>query len=190
VVLAFAAGSLAGQSAPTALTPPTAAKPAAASGASAEKAGPDHRRANKAIVRRYLVDVLSNGKLDLLEQLLAKDFVDRTPDAPTDRGPGAVRAAQKKIRDVFAKVDYHVLELVAEDERVVARYMVEATPRLRDPKQATRAIVINGVTEFRFANGKIAEMWIMNDQLNMLRQLGFVVSPPPGATPPPPAKSP
>ena len=83
---------------------------------------------------------------------------------------------------MFAKVSYHLQELIAEDDRVAARYVVEASPRLAADTPAP-PVVVNGVALFKIAGGKIREIWIMNDQLNLLRQLGFTVTPPP-ATPP------
>jgi predicted ester cyclase len=173
--------------APEAPTPAATAPPiTSATGASGPRPRPpssDKLRTNKLVVRRYLIDVLSHQELGALDALVTKDFIDRTPEASSARGPGSVRATQQKIHEMFSKVDYHIEDLVAEDDRVVARYVVEATPRLRDSTQPPRAVVINGVTIFHLVGGKIADLWIMNDQLAMLRQLGFVVSAPASSPP-------
>ena len=179
---------------------------APAAGAKSAKPAPaDHRKENKAVVRRYLLDVLGGAHPDEVADLVSKTYVDRTPLAIEGRGPDVVRKSQIKIHEVFAKVEYLVQELIAEDDRVVARYVVQATPRIRGGALPAQPVVINGITIFKLAGGKIQETWIMNDQLNMLRQLGFTVTPlppeapaasgagkPPGAGPPaapPPAKT-
>lgn len=134
--------------------------------------------ANKALVRRYLGEVLSAGRLDQLDQLLAADFVDSTPGAPKDvRGPEVVRAAQQRAREIFPEVEYKVEDLIAEGDKVVARYTVRATSRGSESSPG-RPIEVTGVTIFRIAGGKIGEAWIVNDQIEMFLQLGYTLQPP------------
>jgi predicted ester cyclase len=167
-----------------------AAAPALAPAAPAAQPVPaDLLKANKAVVRRYLVDVLGGAHPEAAAQLVAKGYRDRTPGAPEDRGPAAVRAALAKVHEMFSRVDYLVQELVAEDDRVVARYVVQATPRLKTGALPVAPVIVNGITIFKLAGGKIQETWIMNDQLNMLRQLGFAVSPAAPSSAPPAASA-
>jgi predicted ester cyclase len=134
--------------------------------------------ANKALVRRYLSDVLSLGRLDLLDQLLGADFVDSTPGAPKDvRGPEVIRAAQQRAREIFPVVEYQVEDLIAEGDKVVARYAVRATSK-GSGSAPGRPIEVTGVTIFRIGEGKIREAWIVNDQIDMFLQLGYTLQPP------------
>lgn len=134
--------------------------------------------ANKALVRRYLGEVLSLGRLDLLDQLLAPDFVDSTPGASKDvRGPEVIRSAQQQAREIFPVVEYQVEDLVAEGDKVVARYTVRATSKGSGTAPG-RPIEVTGVTIFRLAEGKIREAWIVNDQIDMFLQLGYTLQPP------------
>ena len=140
-------------------------------------AATDQMSANKDLVRRYLSEVLSAGKLDVLDQLLAPDFVDSTPGAPKDvRGPEVIRAAQARARKIFPEVSYTVEDLIAEGDKVAARYTVRATGRADSgpgPK-----VEVTGITIFRIADGKIREAWIINDQIEMFLQLGYSLQPP------------
>jgi predicted ester cyclase len=134
--------------------------------------------ANKELVRRYLGDVMSAGRLDLLDQLLSPDFEDSTPGAPKDvRGPDLVRAAQQRAREIFPQVEYKVDDLIAEGDKVVARYTVRATSR-GSGSSPGRPIEVTGVTIFRIAESKIREIWIVNDQIEMFLQLGYTLEPP------------
>lgn len=134
--------------------------------------------ANKALVRRYLGEALSLGRLDLLDQLLAADFVDSTPGAPKDvRGPQVIRAAQQRAREIFPVVEYQVEDLIAEGDKVVARYTVRATSK-GSGSAPGRPIEVAGVTIFRLGDGKIREAWIVNDQIDMFLQLGYTLQPP------------
>jgi len=149
---------------------------------SEDKPQPDpleaNRSANKALVRRYLSDVLGAGHLDLLDQLLAPDFVDSSAGAPKDvHGPEVIRAAQQRARDIFPEVEYKVDDLIAEGDKVVARYTVRATSRGSESSPG-KPIEVTGITVFRIADGKIREAWIVNDQIEMFLQLGYTLQPP------------
>jgi predicted SnoaL-like aldol condensation-catalyzing enzyme len=143
--------------------------------------------ANKAVVHRYIENVLSAGKLEEIDQLVAEGYVDSTPGAAAGaRGPEVVRASQRRLRERFDNVRYTLDQLVAEGDLVVARYIVFATlkPDGQTPG-AGRSAEIAGMTIFRLEAGKIRETWILNDQLAMYRQLGYRLEPPGQSAPPP-----
>jgi predicted ester cyclase len=146
---------------------------------------------NKAVVRRYIEEVLSGGDLKVLDQLVAPDYVDSSPSAEAGHGPEAIRAAQARVRALFRDIHYRIDQLIAEGDKVVARYTVQAIrqeDKEVDAGDAGREIGISGMTIFRMAGGRIAETWTINDQLTMFRQLGYVLTPPkeqkPAAQPP------
>jgi len=134
---------------------------------------------NKALVRRYLSEVLSANSLDKLDEMISPDFVDNTPGlASGETGPAVIRHAQERIRGVFPSVEYVVDDLIGEGDKVVARYAVNAATL------AGQKVRITGMTIFRIAGGKICETWIINDQIELYRQLGFTIQPPEATGPP------
>lgn len=141
--------------------------------------------ANKELVKRYISEVLSANKMDKLDEMLAADFVDNTPGLATgDAGPAVIRKAQERIRTVFPTVEYVIDDLIGEGDRVVARYTVKAATK-EEPGAPAQKVRITGVTIFRISGGKIQETWIINDQVELYRQLGFTLQPPEGASGPP-----
>ena len=150
-----------------------------------DAAAADHRQENKVLVRRYLTEVLAAGQLDKLDEIVAKTFVDRTPGAPGLRGPAAARQAQQKLRDLFVKVEYDPQALIAEGDQVAARYMVLATPKPERGGPPPPPLLLNGVALFRVSAGRIQEVFVLNDQIGLLRQLGYTLVPPGGGSPPP-----
>jgi predicted ester cyclase len=200
---------------PTTPAAPAAAPPGKAAAPDAAAAASDRRRQNKALARRYLTEVLGAGKVEKLDEIVARTFVDRTPGAPDLRGPEAARQAQLKLRRLFSKVDYNPQELIAEDDRVAARYVVTATPRPEPGAPQPPPLLLNGIALFRIRGGRIEEVFVINDQVSLLRQLGYTLvppgagrstaspaggaaspaspppaSPPPASKPPPPAAAP
>jgi ketosteroid isomerase-like protein len=133
------------------------------------QAGPE---ANKALAQRYF-DILSAGSLASLDQVIAADFTDRTPGAGSTRGPESIRETQGRARQLFEGIRYTVEDLLADGDRVAARYTVRAQ------RKGGKSVEVTGVTVFRMANGKIQEAWIFNDQIELFRQLGYTLLPPP-----------
>lgn len=150
---------------------------------------PDPFQANKALVRRYIEDILSGNRVEKLEEYLTPDFADHTPGGETgESGPGVVREAQKRIRAIFPTVEYRIEDLVAEGDKVVARYTVRAATKEVEGTPSQQ-VEITGMTIYRVVNGKIRETWIINDQVELYRQLGFTLQPP-ESKPPAPAAPP
>jgi predicted ester cyclase len=175
-----APGGTAGVKAPPAASPSRAAGPA------------DRRQENKALVRRYLTEVLAAGNAGHLDEIVARNFADRSPGAANLHGADAVREIQKRLHSVFAKLEYDPQDLVAEGDRVAARYLILGTPRPEPRQPAPPPILINGLAFFRLRAGRIQEVFVVNDQITLLRQLGYSLVPPGSAAslPPPSAARP
>ena len=131
---------------------------------------PSPAEANKAVVRRYL-EILSGGDLAALSEVVSPDFVDRTPGAPQSKGPQSIQETQRRARELFRDIRYTLEDLVADGDRVVARYIVRA-------HRSGKPVEVMGMTLFRIEDGKIREAWIVNDQIELFRQLGYTLLPP------------
>ncbi len=102
---------------------------------------------NKDVVRRFITEVLSDGQLDRIDELLAPTYVNRAfgADLPAFKEMLAGLAAALPERR------FDVEELIAEADAVVARFTFET----RDP--GGRTISVRGLTYYRLADGKIVE---------------------------------
>jgi predicted SnoaL-like aldol condensation-catalyzing enzyme len=102
---------------------------------------------NKDVVRRFITEVLSGGRLDRVDELLAPSYVNRAfgVDLPAFKGmlPGLVAALPERRFDIE--------ELIAEGDAVVARY----TSEMRD--RSGKTISVRGLTYYRLTDGKIVE---------------------------------
>ena len=99
---------------------------------------------NKAVVRRFMTEVLQGGNIDLIDEILAPDYVNTTmgnADRTAFKGMiGALRSAG---------MNFTIRELVAEGDAVVARFTV-AVSVAGEKKTAM------GLTYYGLVNGKIA----------------------------------
>lgn len=103
---------------------------------------------NKAVVRRFIKEVLAGGNVDLVDELLAPSYVNRAFGASN-------RAAFKKVvsglKSAMPARDFKIEDLVAEGNSVVFRGTTNMT--LASGKKVTARII----TYYRLAKGKIVE---------------------------------
>ena len=135
---------------------------------------------NKAIVRRINDEVWSEGHLDVIDELIADNFVATVVGAPEQiRGPQGFREFVVTYRKAFPDLRISIDEQLAEGETVVTRWTATGTNEgelMGMPatgKQATTA----GININRISGGKLIEGWGLFDQLGLLQQIGAVPTP-------------
>jgi ketosteroid isomerase-like protein len=102
---------------------------------------------NKAVVRRFITDVLSGGNLNLLDDLIAPNYVNLI--GATDLA--SYKVALPGLVAVLPNRRFDIEDLVAEGDAVVARWSAEVT-------HATgQTLSTRGLTYYRLADGKIVE---------------------------------
>jgi steroid delta-isomerase-like uncharacterized protein len=135
----------------------------------ANKAG----EANKAVVRRFIKEIFEEGRVEALDQLVAPDFARHTgPAGDTDRDE--LRAAMERVSKGLADAVFTIEDMIAEDDRVVARVSASARQvgEFMGLAPSGRWYTIGEIHIFRVRDGKIAEHWHQADLLGMMRQLG------------------
>jgi steroid delta-isomerase-like uncharacterized protein len=135
---------------------------------------------NKTIVRRLNDEVWTQGRLEVIDELIADDFVTTVVGAPEQiRGPQGFREFVVMYRTAFPDLRITVDEQIAEGDIVVTRWTAsgrnegELMGMPATGKQATTA----GVNINRVAGGKLVQGWGLFDQLGLLQQLGAVPAP-------------
>jgi steroid delta-isomerase-like uncharacterized protein len=131
---------------------------------------------NKALVRR-LIEEVEKGNLDVIDELLASDFVDHDllPDQEPDR-EGYKRGIAEDSA-AFSNLSINIEDQIAEGDKVMTRFTWRGTHDQRpflgiEPTGKTveaRAIFIHRISE-----GKIMEEWSASDMLETRRQLDAV----------------
>jgi steroid delta-isomerase-like uncharacterized protein len=126
---------------------------------------------NKGLARRYQEEVWGKGDLALIDELLAPDFIDHSLPSGMDPGfAGAKRAVQGAL-DAFPDGQWTVEDLIAEGDKVVIRWKLQATHEheFRGIAPVGKPVTVAGITILRIADGKIAERWVNWDSM-ALRQ--------------------
>ena len=82
---------------------------------------------NKALLRRFYEEVIGQGKLDLIDELIAPTFVEHEefPDSPPGRE--GLKQVFAMFLEAFPDLHFHIKDLVAEGDKVVARIAMHGT---------------------------------------------------------------
>jgi predicted SnoaL-like aldol condensation-catalyzing enzyme len=103
---------------------------------------------NKAVVRRFITEVLEGGNLDTIDEVLALDYVN-TAMGVTDLA--GFKAVWPSMGALIPSMRLDIVDLVAEGDAVVARVTTEIT------LVSGKKIDGRGLTYYRLTDGKIAE---------------------------------
>jgi predicted ester cyclase len=116
---------------------------------------------NKAIARRFLEEHMAKGNLDVIDELLSPDFVDRS----LMPGQGPTREDFKRsvaeILEAYPITNFTIEEQIAEGDTVVTKYRQSSVHRGEimglPPTGKERAE--EGIYIHRMSGGKITEEW-------------------------------
>ena len=133
---------------------------------------------NKAIVRRFVEEVLSGHDLSVLPELLRDDYVDHDPGNVEGEQMGTAGAAQEVSAFVTGLPDMRVSidDLIGGGDYVTLRGVLEGTHKgeLFGIPATSKMIRVPAIQMFRLVDGRIVEAWLELDRLGMLRQLGVM----------------
>ena len=135
---------------------------------------------NKAIVRRIYKEYLDELDPAAADELLADDVVLHAVRAFGEgSGRENIKEGFSAFLSGFAERHTEVEDLIVEEERVVARH----THHLKHANDvfgilpSGKRLSVWGIDIFRFEDGKVAEWWIIDDNLGMIEQLGAIPQP-------------
>ncbi len=136
---------------------------------------------NKAVARRFLIEVFGQGKLAVADEIVAPEHVDRGPGSVPGLPPGPEGAKMfvTVYRNAFPDVQFTIDEQIAEGDKVMTRWTAHGTHKgeLAGVPPTGKSATVTGMAVDRIVNGKIVESWGIFDQFGMLQQLGVIPTP-------------
>jgi steroid delta-isomerase-like uncharacterized protein len=134
------------------------------------------KEANLAATQRWGSEVASAGRYDVLDEILASDFVDHDP-AP-DQGPGieGLKGFFQTMRSAFPDLKAEPVEVVGTDTHVAMRYTISGTHEgeFQGVAPTGKSFKVAAVQLARFQDGRCVERWGSTDELTMMKQLGIL----------------
>ncbi|HEX8205383.1 MAG TPA: ester cyclase [Solirubrobacteraceae bacterium] len=130
--------------------------------------------ANREVCIRLNQEVFGQGRVELVDELVAPDFREHAAPPGTPTGPDAVRATVRFIHGGIDDISYDIEDSVVEGDSVVLRVTMHGT-HAREffgvPGTGKR-FTMQQIHIFRLAGGKVTDHWATRDDLGMMRQIG------------------
>jgi predicted ester cyclase len=125
--------------------------------------------ASKTLVRRLVDEVINQGDLGVVDELFAPELA------------ALARQAFTAFRSAFPNWREEIVDLIAEEDKVVARFRCSGTqqgPFMGFPATGRRQEV-DEVYILRVKDGRVVDFWGLEDNWSRLQQLGLVKAPTP-----------
>jgi steroid delta-isomerase-like uncharacterized protein len=132
--------------------------------------------ANKALVTRFTEEVWNQQNLDVMDEIFIDEVISHNPPIDYLYDPSSLEVLKQGVTDYLtAFPDLHVVveDTIAEGDMAVARWTVAGTHQgeLMGIPATGNPISWTGHTMYRFADGKIVELWWAWDTLGMMQQI-------------------
>ena len=131
---------------------------------------------NLAVARRAFVEIYGQGKIALVDQLYADDFVDDSPGG--GKGRDMIKEAVTGFHRAFPDLRIDIEDAFTVADKVVLRYISHGTQTgaYYDIPPSGKTVAVRGITIFQIKNGKIKTEWTEYDRLGVMRQIGALPS--------------
>ena len=134
---------------------------------------------SKAIVLRWFAE-LDAGNLDIVEDLIAPDYVDHNPALPNlAAGREGVRQYVRILKTAFPDAVHVVDDIMAEGDKVMTRVTARGTflGECMGYQPTGGTVEISGIAVHRIANGRLIEHWAHADIAGFMQQIGAGAEP-------------
>jgi NAD(P)H-dependent FMN reductase/predicted ester cyclase len=122
---------------------------------------------NREAFRRLYEEAVSNGNLDVIDEVVHPDVVHHTEYAAQGPGAQGLKETAAMLREAFDDFRMTAKDVIADGDKVVARFAVsgvrtgkfDGTPPNGEPFEFEEIMIV------RFADGRIAEIWNHSEPL-------------------------
>jgi predicted ester cyclase len=121
---------------------------------------------------RRLLDAVDSGDESALPDIVHPSHRDHGGQVE-NTGLEGVRDTLRWLHDTFGDMTNTLEDLIATDDRVVARVRFHATPKaaLNGMEPNGRPIDVEHIHIWRIADGKLAEHWMVRDDVTAMQQI-------------------
>jgi len=130
----------------------------------------------KALAQRIVDEVWTQHKLEVIDDVVASDFVGTSPTDGEFRGPAGFKQLVERYITAFPNASMRITEIVAEGEMIATHWTATGTHtgELMGIAPTGRDVTVEGVQFDRIREGKIVESHGLFDALGLLQQIGAV----------------
>ena len=130
----------------------------------------------KKLVSRFVEEFKNKANHDIVDELLATDFVHHLKDPGLPPGREAMKLLGQSIAAGFPDVQVTVEDLLADGDKVIERTTARATHsgEFNGIPPTGKQVAWTEIHIHRLQDGKIVELWSEIDLLGLLIQLGAI----------------
>jgi steroid delta-isomerase-like uncharacterized protein len=134
---------------------------------------------NKVLALRLVEEVINQGRMTTIDELIAADAVDHSLPPGLPPGREGVKLFLGMIRAAFPDIHETIEDMLAEGDRVVTRSTWRGTHQgaFLGIAPTGKQVSVTGIDISRVASGKFVEHWQAADNLGLLQQLGVIPVP-------------
>jgi predicted ester cyclase len=121
---------------------------------------------NKELVRRYNEEIWNGHDLEKASEFIGEDMLEESIEHV------------RQFLTAFPDVHITIEDMIAEEDKVVARLVATATNTgsFAGQPPTGKKVEIRSIRIYRIAGNKLVDTWAMQDRLGLMEQLGFVRS--------------
>jgi steroid delta-isomerase-like uncharacterized protein len=134
---------------------------------------------NKSVVRRYLEEVISQGKADAIDEVCAEDYIEYDPAWPGGKATrDQIKRAIPMYKRAFPDMLCTVEDVIAEGEKVAVYWRFSCTNlgELRGQPPTGKHGEVDVLTLMRVRDGKAVEARSCYDLSALRQQLGITTT--------------
>ena len=127
------------------------------------------------IIRRYYDEMINKRNLDIVNELLASDWIDHSPSMSADTLE-AEKERMKGMIDAFPDMEATIDDVVVVGDKVISRWTITGTNtgELMGMPATGKPAKVSGIQIERVGGGRIHERWENWDEMGFMAQLGMM----------------
>lgn len=131
---------------------------------------------NRSLVGRYFGEIMSEGNLDVVEEVLHPNFQFIIPTQPEPiAGYEGFKGFVQYLRNAFPDIQFTVLREIAEGNKVASRWRINATHEGEFLGQPATGNTVEdfGIDIFHISDGKILTVYVNENDMGLMKQMGM-----------------
>jgi len=127
-------------------------------------------------VRDFTEEVWNKKNFHVFEQMIHPDFQYNDPIYPSVNSKDEYKAFISRIQTTSPDTSYEMIDIIAEEEKVVVLYSWTGTPveEVGGVPPTGKKLEHKGVAIYYFDNDKVIKIWDVWDRFSVLKQLGLI----------------
>lgn len=129
----------------------------------------------KQMAQRWFNEVVSDGKIEVIDELCAPDFVDHDPLPGTGADLAGLKEGIVQIRAAFPDLRATADEIIAEGDRIAVRSTMRGTHEgdFMGVPGSGKKVEVSNYDFVRFEDDLAAEHWGVIDSAALMEQIGM-----------------